>query len=259
MTNDETLFPLTITAIGGGWSVLDGGYYQLSGDWSFIFGEFRNLGQSGQSGSKLVSYFFWFWFFCISGLRSWMPDFLGKFTYASDCNQAATTASYLLFHLVEGCCFMLLLRFWCRVSFTSPFHAFPGNGEVSWSEVPVTCLKPWLSLFIFVSYLAFGSSCFNVRSASEIVDEKRKFLEKNFRVQQQLGSKVCWLLTWCEVGWFMICILICMVDSGCARTCWRVRRTRSPSMGLLGWISISLSCMLHAYVSCENAKSCQPR
>lgn len=178
---------------------------------------------------------------------------------ATRLQQHATTASYLLFHLVVGCCFIL----YCYVFevlvpnvHSKPFPCFSGQ----WGSILIwsSCHLPE-TLAIFVSYLAFGSYCFNVRSASEIVDEKRKFLEKNFRVQQQLGSKVCWLLTWCEVGWFMICILIRMVDSGCARTCWRVRRTRSPSMGLLGWILISLSCMLHAYVSCENAKSCQPR
>ena len=217
-SSEETLFwisnyvkwwntaSLTITAIGGRWSVLDGGHYPISGDWSFIFGEIRNLGQNGP-GVLLVVYllaflwfcmFFWCWFFCISGLRSWMADYVGKFTYASDCNQAATTCNNCQLPVVSFGCGLLfhivLLCFWgsgaeCPLQALSMLSGQWGSILI-WSS----CHLPE-TLAIFVSYLAFGSYCFNVRSASEIVDEKRKFLEKNFRVQQQLGSKVRWLLT----------------------------------------------------------------
>ena len=114
---------------------------------------------------------------------------------ATRLQQHATTASYLLFHLVVGCCFIL----YCYVFevlvpnvHCKPFPCFSGQ----WGSILIwsSCHLPE-TLAIFVSYFAFGSYCFNMRSASEIVDEKQKFLEKNFRVQQQLGSKVCWLLT----------------------------------------------------------------
>ena len=168
-SSEETLFwisnyvkwwntaSLTITAIGGRWSVLDGGHYPISGDWSFSFGEIRNLGQNGP-GVLLVVYLlaflwfcllFWFWFFCISGLRSWMADYMGKFAYASDCNQAATTCNN---------CQLPVVSFGCGLLFHIVLLCFWGSG----AECPLQALSMLFRAMGKYSDLKFMSLAWNL-------------------------------------------------------------------------------------------------